>query len=498
MSDTVELEPGTVLSGSYEIVRRIGEGGMGAVYEARHLRLQDRRVAVKVLLKDFAKDPEVFARFRREAEIGARIGHPHIINVTDFDKLPDGSPFMVMEMLAGEDLSDRLARGAVPFAEAMRLLREVGGALAAAHKAGIVHRDLKPANIFLVPVEEPEGTVAHAKVLDFGISKIAASHTVVTRESTVLGTPQYMAPEQALGKSSEIDARTDQFALAAIAYEMFVGQPAFTADNITAVLFKIVYEAPRPLSEVAPALPTHIASAIERAMQKEKDARFPDVNSFVQALEGGDLGLAKTGAGAPVKELVESHARGEKTPLAPPPSPRPGPGRIVLACVLGLAAAAAGFTVVKLKQQNRPPTVVVPQVVTAPPVVAPPPLVPPPPVAITPPPSVPVTPPPPPPPIAVNPPLHAPPRPAIVVEKPEAKAKLDEAEQSFAAHDFNTAIRRAQQSLLEQKTPRAYKILTRAYCSMGNLGDAKGSFYNVAPAERAAVKRECHQHEIDL
>ena len=303
------LAPGTVLGGTYEIVRCIGSGGMGAVYEARHLRLEGRRVAVKVLLREVAESEESFARFRREAEIGARLGHPHIVAVTDFDKLDDGSPYLVMELLAGEDLSRRMGRGRVPETLTYRVVREVGGALAAAHKQGIVHRDLKPHNVFLVKVEEGEGVVEHCKVLDFGISKIAAAATVITRDAAVLGTPRYMAPEQALGKNDEIDGRTDQFALATVIYELLTGKPAFAADSSTAVLYKVVYEPAPPLREVAPQVPDEVCTAIERAMSKAPADRFPDMTSFVNAvLAGAGLGAGAMEVGLSTTKLEAGEA----------------------------------------------------------------------------------------------------------------------------------------------------------------------------------------------
>jgi serine/threonine-protein kinase len=273
---------------------------MGAVYEAEHLRLSDRKVAIKVLLGGVTEGGEAWLRFRREAEIGARIGHPGIVQVTDWDRLPDGSPFMVMEMLRGEDLAGRMAKGPLPPPLALRILREMGAALHAAHHQGIIHRDLKPQNIFLVDVDEPEGTTVHPKILDFGISKIAAAHTVLTRESQVFGTPQYMSPEQAQGKAGEVDARADQFALATIAYEMLSGRPAFLSDSVAGVLFKIVYEPAPPLGQIAPYLSPTMVAAIDRGMAKDRNARFPDVANFVHAVAGDSLAPAViSGSGPP-------------------------------------------------------------------------------------------------------------------------------------------------------------------------------------------------------
>lgn len=527
----VELEPGTTLSGTYEIVRRIGAGGMGAVYEARHLRLQHRRVAIKVLLRDLAGDAEAFARFRREAEIGARLGHPHIINVTDWDQLPDGSPFMVMDFLHGEDLSSCLARGPLPYDEGVRVLREVGSALAAAHRHGIIHRDLKPQNVFLVPVEGASGSATHVKVLDFGISKIADSRTVLTQETAVLGTPQYMAPEQALGKSSDIDPRTDQFALAAMAYEILTGQPAFEAETLTAALFKVVYTEPRPLQELAPTLPAHVAAAIERGMAKNREERFSDVVAFVQALAGEAefTHLAKPGTPTlPVGKSAPQPLSPSSSPAASPPiagEHPPQPSRPLqrgpLWIGLGLAGAlAVGGLAVFLglglgrgssqlpagqpgPQPNVQPTGIAPPPAsppqgTPPPIPSPGNTVPPP----MPPSNAPPSPPAPqtgtPPAPVATPDKPASARPGRSSELPEVAAKLDEAEQFFREGRYMDAVRRAQQSFPLQKTPRAGRIILRSYCAAKDVGGARSALYNVAPKERAELVRACRQLGVDL
>jgi serine/threonine protein kinase len=525
----VELQPGTILSGTYEIVRRIGAGGMGAVYEARHLRLQHRRVAIKVLLRELAGDAEAFARFRREAEIGARLGHPHIINVTDWDQLPDGSPFMVMDFLSGEDLASRLERGPIPYGEGVRILREVGSALAAAHRHGIIHRDLKPQNVFLVPVEGASGEVTHVKVLDFGISKIADSRTVLTQETAVLGTPQYMAPEQALGKLSDIDPRTDQFALAAMAYELLTGQPAFEAETLTAALFKVVYTEPRPLKELAPALPSHAIAAIERGMAKKREERFADVMTFVQALSGeldfthlGRPGTPTIPVGKPVAigdrpGQVPMGTPGASLPAATPSAPqRHGPLWIGLGLAGALAIGGLAFVFGRSQPPPLPPRslpAVQPPAVALPP--APPSTgtLPPPP---NPSPGNPVPPVAPPPDPQPGPPAPdaTPPKPAIATpdkpnksatshparsnELPEVAAKLDEAEQLFHAGRYLDAVRRAQQSQPLQKTPRAGRIILRSYCAMKDIGGARSALYGVAPKERAELVRECRQLGVDL
>jgi serine/threonine-protein kinase len=282
------IDVGTVIAGTYTIEALIGRGGMGAVFLASHNRLSGKKVAIKVLHAELA-DAEVLARFEREANIASELAHPNIVNVTDYNVLPDGTPYLVLEYLEGETLAGRLRRGPLELAHAMSIVRQVGSALAAAHRAGIVHRDLKPQNIFLAPTEVDGRVVELAKVLDFGISKIRGSQTVKTQDSTLLGTPQYMAPEQATGQHANVDERTDVFALGVIVYEMLTGEPAFTGASIPEVVFKVVYEEPRSLAEQAPDTPKQVLDAVATAMKKSALERFPTVNSFVEALTGQPL-----------------------------------------------------------------------------------------------------------------------------------------------------------------------------------------------------------------
>jgi serine/threonine-protein kinase len=282
-----DIRVGAVLQDTYEITSLLGKGGMGAVFLARHRRLPGRQVAVKVLQNGAGLNPELFARFRREAEIASQLGHPNIVEVFDFDTLPDGTPFLLMEYLRGESLEARLDRGPLPLAEAFAIVRQIGSALQAAHRAGVVHRDLKPANVFLLPSDTGE----RVKLLDFGISKILDSQTMQTQEAVLMGTPQYMAPEQALGKNSEIDARTDLFALGCIVYEMLSGAPPFAGEgsSIVQVIFRIVHTQPEPLASRCPDAPAHVLAAVERALSKDPKDRYPDVASFISELTGSPL-----------------------------------------------------------------------------------------------------------------------------------------------------------------------------------------------------------------
>ncbi len=305
------IDVGSVIADTYTIEALIGRGGMGAVFMASHKRLPGKQVAIKVLHAEMSGE-EVLARFKREAEIASRLGHPNIVQVHDFNLMPDGTPYLVLEYLHGESLAQRLKQGPLSLEHAMSIVRQVGSALAAAHREGIVHRDLKPQNIFLVPTEVDGRIVEIAKVLDFGISKIRGSTTVKTQDSALLGTPQYMAPEQATGQHSSVDERTDIFALGAIVYEMLSGQPAFSGETIPEVVFKVVYEQPVPLAERVPGLPAAVIAAVQRAMAKPANERFASASDFIEALTGQPLVTTRPGASIPPPDL--GFAAGSRAP----------------------------------------------------------------------------------------------------------------------------------------------------------------------------------------
>ena len=284
------IDVGSVIADTYTVEALIGRGGMGDVFLASHKRLPGKKVAIKVLHAELAGE-EILARFQREAQIASKLGHANIVAVHDFNVMPDGTPYLVLEYLEGESLAQRIACGPLPLDQTLSFVRQVGSALAAAHREGIVHRDLKPQNIFIVPTEVGGRQIEVAKVLDFGISKIRGSQTVKTQDSTMLGTPQYMAPEQATGQQSAVDERTDVFAFGAIVYEMLCGAPAFEGENVPQVVFKVVYEQPVPLEQRVPGLPPAVPAAVARAMAKEPAERFPTAGAFVEALTGEPLTL---------------------------------------------------------------------------------------------------------------------------------------------------------------------------------------------------------------
>jgi serine/threonine-protein kinase len=292
---------GRALAGTYVIERLLGQGGMGAVYAARHARTGGI-VAVKVL--DTEADEELYRRFQAEARIVSALRHPHIVQVIDFDEDEDGTPFLVMELLEGEDLQKRLRRvDKLPIATALELGRQVGGALHAAHQLGVVHRDIKPQNIFLSRHQLTDEVIEVAKVVDFGISKIR-DHAQQTQDRTVLGTPYYMSPEAAQAQNEEVDGRSDQWALAVILYRCISGKLPYANPDPLAVLYQVVNEKHRPLCELVPEVPRHVGDAIERAMSKHKEDRFPTMADFVRALDGTRQAVPE---GARVPELSDAY-----------------------------------------------------------------------------------------------------------------------------------------------------------------------------------------------
>ncbi len=272
---------GVVVDGRYRVEQQIGEGGMGVVYRATHVSL-NKQLALKVLRGEMAKDPEVVQRFIQEAQSATSIGHENIIDINDFGRLPDGTVYFVMEFLNGFALSDMIKRGgSIPLSDAVHIIRQIGGALGAAHQRGIVHRDLKPDNIYLIPRGE---IVNFVKVLDFGIAKVGGASNKITRTGMVFGTPHYMSPEQAAGQS--VDARTDIYALGVIMYEMFTGHVPFDADTFMAVLTKHMFEKPGPMSQPGDERSLGALEQVTlKALEKKPEHRYQSMQELVDDLE---------------------------------------------------------------------------------------------------------------------------------------------------------------------------------------------------------------------
>jgi eukaryotic-like serine/threonine-protein kinase len=275
---------GTTLAGKYRIEEHISDGGMGTVYRATHV-LMDKTVAIKVLHPSLAADDKIVQRFTREAKASSRISHPHALNVTDFGESEDGVVFLVMEYLRGETLKDIIRRdGPMPLARASEIIRQVAGALSAAHSEGIVHRDLKSDNIML---DEFGVQKDWAKVLDFGIAKVkepeGKTNPALTAPNLVIGTPQYMSPEQC-SHSSDIDSRSDIYSLGIILYEMLTGHVPFTGDSPTAIMMKHLQDEPPSVLTERPDLPAQVDEIIQRAMAKRPEDRFESATDVADAL----------------------------------------------------------------------------------------------------------------------------------------------------------------------------------------------------------------------
>lgn len=278
------LEPGQLIDNKYRVVRLIGEGGMGAVYEGENARIR-RRVAIKTLHAAIANNAEVVTRFEREAQAAGRIGSDHILEVLDLGALPNGDRYIVMEFLDGEPLSKRIERfGRLSPGQLLPIMRQVLDGLGAAHAAGIIHRDLKPENIFIL--KQKAGRQDYVKLIDFGISKFQSDQQsmAMTRTGTMMGTPLYMSPEQANG-SAEADARSDLYAIGVIMYEALTGSTPFTAKTFNELLFQIVLLDIPPLQSVVPGLDPEFSAIVQRAMARDRSQRFQSTAELWQALE---------------------------------------------------------------------------------------------------------------------------------------------------------------------------------------------------------------------
>ncbi len=285
---------GTTISDRYKIERLLGEGGMGAVYQAEHT-LMRKRMAIKVLHPEMTRLPEVVARFEREAMAAAHIEHPNVVTATDFGKLEDGAFFLALEFVEGKSLREVIAMGRLELGRALHIGRQIAAALSRAHALKIVHRDLKPENVMLV---ERDGDPDFVKVLDFGIAKVqigeltagdvnqsgGPGQPVLTQAGMVYGTPEYMAPEQALGQP--VDARADIYALGCILYEMLCGVRPFDAESKVALLGMQVTAPVPPMATKAPDanIPPEVEAIVKRCLAKEASERLGDARELIEGI----------------------------------------------------------------------------------------------------------------------------------------------------------------------------------------------------------------------
>jgi serine/threonine-protein kinase len=332
---------GTTLDSKYEVLRLIGQGGMGAVYEARQSQVH-RLVAVKLLSSTLAHEPDAVVRFKREAEAAGRIGHDNICEVFDFGIAPHGSPYFVMPRLTGCSLSLALKEGgAMAPARVCDIIGQTLAGLAAAHDQGIIHRDLKPDNIFLTTVG---GRADFVKILDFGISKVMRkpssedAERSLTKTGSVLGTPAYMAPEQARG-AKDVDHRVDIYAVGVILYEMLTAKKPFDGDSFNEILWKIWNDSIPPPSTHRPDLAPEVEDVILRAIDRDRDRRFPTAEAFRHALTravddvraGTSRSTMTTSGSLPPVESSHSDATAPTAPqqaARPPAVPTPAGGTL--------------------------------------------------------------------------------------------------------------------------------------------------------------------------
>jgi eukaryotic-like serine/threonine-protein kinase len=289
--------------GNYEIVGHLGEGGMGVVYVAQHA-LIGRRVAIKVLLPEFSMNQEIVNRFFNEARATATLKHPGLVDIFDYGYHRSGCAYIVMELLEGESLAQRVRAGGLPLASSLLVLRQIANAVAAAHDHGIIHRDLKPDNVFLLPDADVVGGL-RVKVLDFGIAKLAnessKSSPMMTRTGSVLGTPLYMSPEQCRG-AGQVDRRADVYSLGCIVYELVCGRQVFLGEGPGDIIAAHLREMPVPPSAWSPHVPPALDALVLRALAKRPEDRQQSMPELVAELDrvaaaaSAPAGLA---AGAP-------------------------------------------------------------------------------------------------------------------------------------------------------------------------------------------------------
>ncbi len=274
---------GRIVDRKYNLVRLLGEGGMGSVYEAEHTRI-NRRVAIKMMHPDTRSEPDAVERFLREAESASAIGHPNIIEIYDVGVEGDGTAYIVMELLDGVSLDVVLKeKGALPPTRAVAIVLQILSALYAAHKKGIIHRDLKPENVFMAVDARNREEV---KLLDFGVAKVqeATEDSLrLTKTGTVLGTPSYLSPEQARGRK-DIDERIDIWAAGVLLYQMLAGELPFKGESYNEVLANVLIEDPVPLGPRAPGAHEGLIAVVGKAMTKDRDGRFQAVSEMIDAL----------------------------------------------------------------------------------------------------------------------------------------------------------------------------------------------------------------------
>jgi tRNA A-37 threonylcarbamoyl transferase component Bud32 len=342
----VEPYVGKTIDGRYIVERVLGEGGMGVVYAARH-KVISKKVAIKVLRGEMATDHEANERFLQEARAASAIGNPHIVDISDFGQLPDGSTYFVMEFLAGKSLSALLTetKGPMPVPRLCQIAKQIAQGLAAAHAANIIHRDLKPDNVMLINHGSEKDFV---KVLDFGIAKVGSGTKKMTKAGSVFGTPHYMSPEQAAG--TVVDHRTDIYALGVILYELASGKVPFDADNFMGILTQHMYKAPVPIRALVPEVdvPPGLDAIVLKCLTKKPEGRYASMAELMLDLEKLEQGLmpdavqemmARSGA----FHIPSDYFRSGAMPALVPAEPAGSSKRWPLYAVIGAVATLVGI-----------------------------------------------------------------------------------------------------------------------------------------------------------
>jgi serine/threonine-protein kinase len=361
---------GKTIDGRYLVESVLGEGGMGVVYSARH-KVIDKKVAIKVLRGDLARNKEITDRFLQEAKAASSIGNPHIVDISDFGSLPDGSTYFVMEFLGGKSLTSIMGATPMPLARLLSIGKQIATGLSAAHEAGIVHRDLKPDNVIVLQRSVPGSTSSgkdFVKILDFGIAKVGGEASRLTQAGSIFGTPHYMSPEQAAGTS--VDHRTDIYALGIILYEMASAKVPFDADNFMGILTQHMYKAPVPILALVPApeIPPGLDAVIQKCLSKKVEQRYPTMNDLIADLERVEKGehpdalaeiMARSGSFAIPGDFYRVSAMPAPVP-ASPPSRRPQRTPLYIAmgvvATIGIAVLATSLLGTKpVVAQSTPP-----------------------------------------------------------------------------------------------------------------------------------------------
>jgi serine/threonine-protein kinase len=362
---------GQILGGTYSVERLLGVGSVGALYAARHVRtggLYAVKILHRKLLPGPDTAPQALARFQEEARILYALRHPHILPVIDIDKDETGAPFLVMELLEGENLSQRLRqRGALPLAQALRIAHQVGSALQAAHRSGVVHRNLKPENVFLTRHDLGDRTLETVMVTDFGLLRLRRPAAgLAGAEPSLLGISQFTAPEALAlqGEGPAIDGRADQWAMGVMLYRMLGGRMPFEGENLREVLQRRLTQPPLPLAQLAPELPQRVTEAVARAMAPRREDRFPSVAELLRALGEPEKRIDRQTASGPDLEITRDSLRPVPLPLSSAPTPiskpggaqaaaRRGKGIALLAGAALLLLISGGATVGLLRQRER-------------------------------------------------------------------------------------------------------------------------------------------------